>query len=376
MGKKNGSPGFFGSSLSTFGTKGGLLRRRTAQKEESFSVVSGAGGGQSLQGLDDDAIILTSEFMTIGPHEKDDDGVGSTQEEEEDDDDDVVGYTSALIILNWELPFGLDTTSSDQKNNDYERKNNNMVNTWRLIQKASVCVCADGGANRLYDQIPLCFPDEDADEVRKRYLPHIIAGDLDSVRGEVKEYYSRHGVEIVDLSHDQDTTDLMKCIDLLMNFRNWKKPRKDSLRKLHTRLSKRMELYSSVSSVSMSAYDAIVAVGAHGGRLDHILGNLSILYMYRDLPLVLIGENNLTRLVRKGKTVIKPSLLEGPKCGLVPLQGEAVATSSGLRWNLSDTTMVMGGLISSCNEIVVHDDGYMDVHIHTNADLIWTIQLN
>ena len=356
----------FGSSLSSLHRK----NKKNTKKEESYATSVNVGARQALH---DGHVVLTSDFMTM--RTECDVGVDCDQEEEEEE----VGYTSALIILNWELPFGSATPSSDQITASVNNENNdNMVNTCRLIQKASVCVCADGGANRLYDQIPLYFPDDDADEVRKRYLPHIIAGDLDSVRDEVKEYYTHHGVEIVDLSHDQDTTDLMKCIDLLMNFRDWENPRKDSLQKLRTRLLKKMERYSKVSSESISAYDAIVAIGAHGGRLDHILGNLSILHMYRDLPLVLIGENNLTRLVRKGKTVIKPSLLEGPKCGLVPLQGEAVATSSGLRWNLSDTRMVMGGLISSCNEIVMDDDGggFMDVHIHTNTDLIWTIQLN
>ena len=72
--------------------------------------------------------------------------------------------------------------------------------------------------------------------------------------------------------------------------------------------------------------------GAIGGRLDHTLSNLNALYQYRDLNITLWGENNLVRLVRRGRCVICPAReREGPACGLVPLGQPAVATSSGER---------------------------------------------
>jgi thiamine pyrophosphokinase len=82
----------------------------------------------------------------------------------------------------------------------------------RLWDRAQVRVCADGGANRVFDGMPELFPGQDPDEVRRRYKPDVIKGDLDSVRPEVKEYYSNMGTQIVDESHDQDTTDLHKCV--------------------------------------------------------------------------------------------------------------------------------------------------------------------
>lgn len=66
------------------------------------------------------------------------------------------------------------------------------------------------------------------------------------------------------------------------------------------------------------------------------------------LPLcqVLCGEGNLVRLAPAGRTIIRPHRpLEGPMCGLVPVAGAAVASSSGLRWNLAATRMEMGGLV-------------------------------
>ncbi|WPT14018.1 Thiamine pyrophosphokinase 1 [Picochlorum sp. SENEW3] len=244
--------------------------------------------------------------------------------------------TSAVIVLNWKLPK-ISTT---------------------VLEQASICVCADGGANRLYDEIPKLLPNEDAAAVRKRFMPHVIAGDLDSVRDDVREYYGSLGVPVVDLSHDQDSTDLMKSIDFLTNSGAWKE---------HDALSRVKE---SLGGGAHPEYNVIVALGAHGGRLDHILGNLSILHMYRDIPLVLCGDGNVTRLVRRGQTEITPSPMEGPMCGLVPLGGQATASSTGLKWNLKDTKMQIGGLVSTCNRI---QDA--TVWIESDADLVWTTEL-
>lgn len=80
---------------------------------------------------------------------------------------------------------------------------------------ATVRICADGGANRLYDEVPrlLDSSSEDSDvQIRSQFLPQSIRGDLDSVRGDVRDFYASKGVEITDLAADQDTTDLQKCL--------------------------------------------------------------------------------------------------------------------------------------------------------------------
>ena len=55
-------------------------------------------------------------------------------------------------------------------------------------------------------------PGEDAAQLRKRYRPAAIKGDLDSIRPEIRQFYEGLGVQIIDNSHDQDTTDLQKCL--------------------------------------------------------------------------------------------------------------------------------------------------------------------
>lgn len=46
-------------------------------------------------------------------------------------------------------------------------------------------------------------------------IPHVIAGDLDSIRPDVQDFFKQRGSRIIDLSHDQDTTDLQKCLSQL-----------------------------------------------------------------------------------------------------------------------------------------------------------------
>lgn len=84
---------------------------------------------------------------------------------------------------------------------------------------AHYCICADGGANQLYDAAPSFSPNLSAIAARQLAKPAIIAGDLDSITDEVRQFYTQLNTEIKDLSHDQDSTDLQKClVELENNF--------------------------------------------------------------------------------------------------------------------------------------------------------------
>lgn len=69
------------------------------------------------------------------------------------------------------------------------------------LAAATLRVCADGGANRLYDELHTMLPGgRPAEEVRAAHLPSVICGDLDSVRPDVLAYYSERGVVVDDQS--------------------------------------------------------------------------------------------------------------------------------------------------------------------------------
>ena len=77
-----------------------------------------------------------------------------------------------------------------------------FLNLWTSFE---LVVCADGGANRLYDWFG-SSPDSDGFN-RIDYIPSKIIGDLDSLRGDVRDYYSSNGCEIIHHGN-QDNTDL------------------------------------------------------------------------------------------------------------------------------------------------------------------------
>nr|ACG28522.1 thiamin pyrophosphokinase 1 [Zea mays] len=214
-----------------------------------------------------------------------------------------------------------------------------------LWSRAAVRVCADGGANRVFDGMPALLPGQDPDEVRASYKPDVIKGDMDSVRPEVKEHYSNLGTRIVDESHDQDTTDLHKCIAFIA------------------------ENYSATNKSNLS----ILVLGALGGRFDHEMGNINVLHLFPSINIVLLSDDCLIFLLSKMHTheIHVEKSIEGPHCGLIPIGMPSTSTTTtGLRWNLDNTSMSFGGLISTSN--IVEED---KVTVTSDSDLMWTTSL-
>ncbi|KAH8935753.1 hypothetical protein BDL97_17G045700 [Sphagnum fallax] len=248
--------------------------------------------------------------------------IRSKKKDGDDDDDDSIMLV--LVLLNYHLPRF----------------------TPILWDQASLHVCADGGANRLYDELPLWFPDDDPADVRQRYKPDVIKGDLDSIRPEVKEYYSEMGVKIIDESHDQDTTDLHKCVIFIRDY-------VPDLDKNHIKL---------------------LVLGGLGGRFDHEAANINVLYTFATvLRIVLLSEESSLTLLPSGylHEIHVNRSFEGPHCGLVPLGAPSTSsTTTGLHWNLDDTPMAFGSLISTCN--LLESD---IVTVRSDAYLLWTTEI-
>ncbi|GJM91975.1 hypothetical protein PR202_ga08398 [Eleusine coracana subsp. coracana] len=214
-----------------------------------------------------------------------------------------------------------------------------------LLGTARLRLCADGGANRVFDGMLELLPDEDPAEVRKRYKPDVIKGDMDSIRPEVMEYYSNLGANIVDESHDQDTTDLHKCVSFIT--RNPPGPENSNL--------------------------CILVLGALGGRFDHEMGNINVLYRFSEIRIILLSDDSSIFLLPKTHThkIRIERLIEGPHCGLIPIGAPSTSTTTtGLRWNLDNTSMSYGGLVSTSN--IVEED---EVTVTSDSDLIWTISI-
>lgn len=287
-----------------------------------------------------------------------------------------------------------------------------------LWTRAVLCVCADGGANRLHDS----FEDDEhgtAEQQRAHFIPDVIVGDLDSLRPEVAAYYRDRGTE-VKIHEDQDHNDFEKCL-LEIERRLGGECAKGIARSHMSKVGEELEASGAkgngnvkqeveggrevrqqpgteeatmsvsfgdlkptagvaehaqqgfrVSSETTTA--TVVGLGAFGGRFDHEMAAISILHTYtsRFSRLVLMGGGNVAFLLAPGvKHVVEPDVrFEGPTVGLIPVGGPCRSvTTDGLKWNLQAGWLEFGVLVSSSNSIIGKE-----VAVSTDAPLVWTAE--
>lgn len=111
-----------------------------------------------------------------------------------DKDDDRDTPPTAMIVLNTPIQ-------------SHNPSNSSLPGVFNVLWNQSTYrICADGGANRLYEAT--VRNKESCEEVTtSRFLPDLITGDLDSLYPHVREYYEKSGVPVVRVE-DQDYHDL------------------------------------------------------------------------------------------------------------------------------------------------------------------------
>ena len=210
-----------------------------------------------------------------------------------------------------------------------------------VLRMSQLRICADGGSNVLYDSCVESgmFPAELA--------PHIIIGDLDSIRPDVRSFFADKGVEIEQVI-DDDTTDLEKAV-----------------------------LYLTTQPAVPPFLLILGSIGAHEGRVDQFFSVINVMYKYRhtgSFRPIQLGSESLMLVLDKGEhTVQLPAYVVGHHCGLIPIFGTvAKVTSTGLEWNLSEELgpMSFGGLVSTNN--IIRDSS---VYIQTSDPILFTITL-
>ncbi|CAI5742513.1 unnamed protein product [Hyaloperonospora brassicae] len=220
---------------------------------------------------------------------------------------------------------------------------------WSLWTHAQLRVCADGGANRLYDRSRALK----AQEIVQ--APDYIKGDLDSLREDVRAFFAAKGTVVLK-DPDQSTNDLDKCLQLIYQQQEDHCRTQDNAQ----------DLFS------------VLIFGAMGGRFDQEMQNINALFRWHGKfqQLVLLSDETTARLLEPHvRHVITPNFMfETRTCGLIPVAGTCnETTTSGLKWNLSPGMETgFGGLISSSNHV---DDACEQVEVVTSHPLIWTTEL-
>lgn len=101
----------------------------------------------------------------------------------------------------------------------------------------------------------------------------------------------------------------------------------------------------------------VIVYGDLGGRFDHSFGIINSLMSARDLfnDLVLVGPKGTLRVLPGGSYSIQRCCdfehKDDRTCGIIPLGGWLCehVTTTGFKWNLNDSVMQFGGLVSSSN---------------------------
>lgn len=179
---------------------------------------------------------------------------------------------------------------------DYNFLENNFKNN-----KYDCIICADGGARHLY---------------KINVIPDYILGDLDSLSSEIINFYKINGVKFTEFSSRKDETDSELCINLAKD---------------------------------LNAKD-IYIIGALGGRIDHTIANINLMYYIKQLginPIIQTYEEDIF-LVNNEKSIIKGN--KGDTISIIPIKDDAKGvTLENLEYPLNNSTINYGVPIGISN---------------------------
>lgn len=211
----------------------------------------------------------------------------------------------------------------------------------KLWANCKIRMCADGAANRLFDDHNF---GNGQIEPSLRLVPDYIHGDLDSLRPDVRQHYEALG-STVSLDSNQDNHDMDKCLHLL----------------------------DSIELEEQTTY-SVVIVGAFGGRLDQEMANISSAFKWssKGKQVLLLSQDSLATVLEPGKHAIYPDQAhEATTCGLLPIMIPCEkVTTAGLKYNTSNAKLMMGSFISSSNEYIAEK-----IEVETSHPILWTTSL-
>ncbi|GEQ72184.1 hypothetical protein JCM33374_g5870 [Metschnikowia sp. JCM 33374] len=236
-------------------------------------------------------------------------------------------------------------------------------------------LCADGGANRLYEYFG-------TEAERGKYIPKFITGDLDSLRDSVKSYYAERG-SIVIPQYCQYSSDFMKAIKVVVL--SGSDPGREALKgeieevKGLNGLVQKYVVGSSHAGETLTLHVA----GGIGGRFDQTIQSINQMYALSDeypwMHLVFFTSSDVIFMARKGITHVTYSDRtvfntkdKVPKCGLLPFGKKTLISSKGLLYDVDKWPSEIGGNVSSSNG-VCGIDGFI---VETTENIVVNVEVS
>ena len=177
---------------------------------------------------------------------------------------------------------------------------------WLKQNSYDLLIAADSGMNFMH---------------RNHIVPHVIAGDFDSVNEKSLESFSgMEDVEMLRLNPIKDDTDTEFVI-------------REAIRRGATE---------------------ITLLGATGTRLDHVLGNMHLLGigMMEGAQIQLVDAHNRIRMIQ-GEAVLEKAAQFGEFVSFLPIDGTVTGvTLEGFKYPLKDATIQSFSSLGISNEIV------------------------
>ncbi|CAG9766798.1 unnamed protein product [Ceutorhynchus assimilis] len=231
----------------------------------------------------------------------------------------------AIVILNCRISLNID--------------HRRILYLWA---HAKVRVTVDGGLDRW-----LTWVQAHEYQVSDVYAPDLITGDMDSLSLGLLQYFENKDSKIVK-TPEQNETDFTKSL-------------------------KELQKHCDDEGIEI---DSIYVLADTSGRLDQILANINTLFkaaaFMENKNIYQIASTSLTWLLAPGNHKITiPQTLRDQNawCSLIPIGEPCIVSSKGLKWNLDETKLSFGGLVSTSNTY----NGEPFVTVTTDGFLVWSM---
>lgn len=168
------------------------------------------------------------------------------------------------------------------------------------FKKSDYIICADGGAKELF---------------YNNLIPNVIIGDLDSICLEAFNYFNSKKVEFNVFPKEKDKTDMEICVEYAISL----KP------------------------------NSISIIGATGTRLDHTIGNISLLKKTNDnsISCKIVDQSNEILLV---SNILEIKKSNKKYVSILPFSEKINVTTKGLKYEIKNFNIDKASTIGISNE--------------------------